>query len=92
MSESDHDDDNGESDCSTVTVLMVPTYIDMMSLAGEEDGGEDHDVEGTMEAQTTLVVVDEELDFIHAKVLDGMECLRSAMGMLDELKRRISLR
>lgn len=89
-SDNENEDDNG-SNCSTVTVMMVPTYIDMMSFAGD---GEDTEGEGEIgtEPSVTLVILEEELDFMYNKVLDGMESLRSAMGLLEELKRRHALR
>jgi hypothetical protein len=97
MSESGSDSvGNDDSDCSTVTVMMVPKYIDLMSVAVDEGEEEREGLgevrEGLAEPDITLLILEEELGFLYEKVFFGLESLRSAMGLLEELKRRISLR
>jgi len=74
-----------KSDSSTDSTITVPEYIDIMSLAQEQD--EDDEGKVTMENTEATVVLQDEVELMIQRVSQSIDCGKEVLGMLLQIDR-----
>lgn len=74
-----------KSDSSTDSTITVPEYIDIMSLAQEQD--EDDEEKVTMENTEATVVLQDEVELMIQRVSQSIDCGKEVLEMLLQIDR-----